>query len=100
VFYRHWKEIEADMPCPIMFTDEEYQEHYRNGEGWDDIADFWDSLEGLVTIVYWKLVCIRSFNWYVSLGAATAYTIRGFALLLGKSLLNTPRKWLWRHRLE
>jgi hypothetical protein len=53
VFYRHWKEIEADIPCPIKFTDEEIQEHYRDGGRWNDIADFWDSLEGLVNRDGW-----------------------------------------------
>ncbi|TVY26231.1 Altered inheritance of mitochondria protein, mitochondrial [Lachnellula hyalina] len=45
---RHWDELGFDTPCPIHFTEEELQAHYRDGEGWNERADFWDSLAGLV----------------------------------------------------
>ena len=44
----HWDEISSQIPCPINFTDEELETHYRDGEGWNEQAEFWDSLEGLV----------------------------------------------------
>ncbi|RMZ82324.1 hypothetical protein DV738_g1742, partial [Chaetothyriales sp. CBS 135597] len=44
----HWDEINSRIPCPISFTDEELETHYRDGEGWNEQAEFWDSLEGLV----------------------------------------------------
>ncbi|ETI26769.1 hypothetical protein G647_10214 [Cladophialophora carrionii CBS 160.54] len=45
---RHWNEITNETPCPISFTDEELEAHYRDAEGWNEQADFWDSLEHLV----------------------------------------------------
>lgn len=46
--YSHWNEINTEIPCPIEFTDEEIQAHLRDGEGWNENADFWDSLQGFV----------------------------------------------------
>ncbi|KAG4434115.1 hypothetical protein IFR05_010395 [Cadophora sp. M221] len=45
---RHWNEINTEIPCPIEFTDEEIEAHLRDGEGWNENADFWDSLQGFV----------------------------------------------------
>ncbi|KAG5293793.1 phosphotransferase enzyme family protein [Histoplasma capsulatum G186AR] len=45
---RHWKDICPEMACPITFSDEELKSHYRDAEGWNEIADFWDSLDGFV----------------------------------------------------
>ncbi|KAH6723680.1 kinase-like domain-containing protein [Leptodontidium sp. MPI-SDFR-AT-0119] len=45
---RHWNEINTEVPCPIEFTDEEKKAHLRDGEGWNENADFWDSLQGFV----------------------------------------------------
>ncbi|PSN61842.1 hypothetical protein BS50DRAFT_603955 [Corynespora cassiicola Philippines] len=46
--YTHWREINPDIPCPINFTDEDIKAHLRDGEGWNENADFWDSLQGFV----------------------------------------------------
>ncbi|KAI9699844.1 MAG: Phosphotransferase enzyme [Bogoriella megaspora] len=45
---RHWSEINSEIPCPINFTEEEIRAHHRDGEGWNETADFWDSLQGVV----------------------------------------------------
>ncbi|UPX16985.1 uncharacterized protein EKO05_0007364 [Ascochyta rabiei] len=45
---RHWNEINAEIPCPIEFTDKELKAHLLDGEGWNENADFWDSLQGFV----------------------------------------------------
>ncbi|KAF2756096.1 hypothetical protein EJ05DRAFT_502559 [Pseudovirgaria hyperparasitica] len=45
---RHWNEINTEVPCPIKFTDEELEAHLRDSEGWNELADFWDSLQGFV----------------------------------------------------
>ncbi|KNG49901.1 duf833 domain-containing protein [Stemphylium lycopersici] len=45
---RHWDEIAPDNPCPIDFTAEEIEEHHRDGEGWNEDADFWDRMQGFV----------------------------------------------------
>ncbi|KAE8384725.1 hypothetical protein BDV23DRAFT_176831 [Aspergillus alliaceus] len=45
---RYWGEINNKVSCPILFSDEDKQIHYREGEGWNDQEDFWDLLDGLV----------------------------------------------------
>ncbi|MCJ1357536.1 MAG: Phosphotransferase enzyme [Icmadophila ericetorum] len=50
---RHWDELGFNTPCPIHFTEEELQAHYTDGEGWNERADFWDSLAGLVSRDGW-----------------------------------------------
>jgi len=42
-----------DGPCPIHFTEEEIQNHMRDGEGWNEQADFWDGLDGFVARDGW-----------------------------------------------
>ena len=39
--------------CPIHFTQEDIQNHMRDGEGWNEQADFWDGLEGFVARDGW-----------------------------------------------
>lgn len=46
--HSHWNEINTDIPCAIGFADEEINAHLLDGEGWNENADFWDSLEGFV----------------------------------------------------
>ncbi|KAL2076086.1 hypothetical protein VTL71DRAFT_1029 [Oculimacula yallundae] len=50
---RHWDDLGVDDPCPIHFTEEELQAHYRDGEGWNDRADFWDAIAGFVSRDGW-----------------------------------------------
>ncbi|TVY47711.1 Altered inheritance of mitochondria protein, mitochondrial [Lachnellula occidentalis] len=50
---RHWDELGFDTPCPIHFTEEELQVLYRDSEGWNERADFWDSLAGFVSRDGW-----------------------------------------------
>ncbi|CZS93857.1 probable FMP29 Found in Mitochondrial Proteome [Rhynchosporium graminicola] len=50
---RDWDELGFDNPCPIRFTEEELQAHYRDGEGWNERADFWDSIAGFVSRDGW-----------------------------------------------
>lgn len=42
-----------DVPCPIHFSEEDIQNHMRDGEGWNEQADFWDGLEGFVARDGW-----------------------------------------------
>ncbi|KAH9879801.1 hypothetical protein J1614_001825 [Plenodomus biglobosus] len=50
---RHWNEIDDSTPCPIAFTASEIETHHRDGEGWNEAADFWDSLDGFVSRDGW-----------------------------------------------
>ena len=40
-------------PCPIHFTEEDIQNHIRDGEGWNEQAVFWERLEGFVARDGW-----------------------------------------------
>lgn len=42
-----------DVPCPIHFTEKDIQDNIRDGEGWNEQADFWDGLEGFVARDGW-----------------------------------------------
>lgn len=34
--------------CPIHFTEDEQRKHLQDAEGWNEVQDFFDSIEGLV----------------------------------------------------
>ena len=40
-------------PCPFKFTPDELQTHDEDGEGWNEKADFWDSIAGVVSRDGW-----------------------------------------------
>ena len=42
-----------NTPCPIHFTEDEVQSHLADAEGWNEVQDFWDSVEGVVTRDGW-----------------------------------------------
>ncbi|KXG52885.1 Aminoglycoside phosphotransferase [Penicillium griseofulvum] len=45
---RHWKELGIQGDCPIHFTEDDLQSHLVDAEGWNEVQDFFDSIEGLV----------------------------------------------------
>jgi hypothetical protein len=45
---RYWKELGVSGDCPIHFTEEEIKCHLQDAEGWNEVQDFFDSIEGLV----------------------------------------------------
>lgn len=51
--YRDWNEMGFDTPCPIHFTKEDLEAHYKDGEGWNERAEFWDSIAGFVSREGW-----------------------------------------------
>lgn len=40
----------SDQPsiCPIHFSPEELRRHYKDGEGWNELQDFWDAISGIM----------------------------------------------------
>lgn len=46
--YRHWSEIRPSEQCPFTFTQDELHTHTVEGKGWNETADFWSSISGLV----------------------------------------------------
>ncbi|KXS93792.1 hypothetical protein AC579_10484 [Pseudocercospora musae] len=45
----HWNEICPGKECPFQFTQEEVDAHIRDGQGWNETADFWSSISGMVS---------------------------------------------------
>ena len=45
---RKWDSLEYSIKCPLDFSPEEIQKHYEDGEGWNEIQDFWDSLSEIM----------------------------------------------------
>ncbi|KAJ5587245.1 uncharacterized protein N7459_003010, partial [Penicillium hispanicum] len=45
---RHWKELDIQGDCPFHFTNDELNSHSVDAEGWNEVQDFFDSIEGLV----------------------------------------------------
>ncbi|KAH8726640.1 kinase-like domain-containing protein [Phaeosphaeriaceae sp. PMI808] len=45
---RDWYLIEETSTCPYHFSSKEIAQHQRDGEGFNENADFWDNLEGRV----------------------------------------------------
>ncbi|KAL4935124.1 hypothetical protein BDV06DRAFT_217657 [Aspergillus oleicola] len=45
---KYWDDLGINIPCPIHFTDEDLRLHDKEGEGWNDVQDFWKSIEFIV----------------------------------------------------
>ncbi|KAK2763871.1 Phosphotransferase enzyme [Arachnomyces sp. PD_36] len=45
---RDWNELGVEGDCPIHFTKGELESHLRDAEGWNEVQDFFDGIEGLV----------------------------------------------------
>ena len=50
---RDWDDLELDVPCPIHFTAEEIRQHREDGKGWNELQDFWQAAEGIITRDGW-----------------------------------------------
>ena len=45
--------MDTGVACPIQFTEDELRAHSKDGEGWNDAQEFWDSVAGIVTRDGW-----------------------------------------------
>ncbi|KAJ5445860.1 hypothetical protein N7491_001942 [Penicillium cf. griseofulvum] len=45
---RHWQELGIQGECPYHFTQDEIHSHFVDAEGWNEVQDFLNSIEGLV----------------------------------------------------
>ncbi|OJJ65712.1 hypothetical protein ASPBRDRAFT_139524 [Aspergillus brasiliensis CBS 101740] len=45
---RYWKELGRQGECPIHFTKDDLDKHLQEAEGWNEVQDFFDRIEGLV----------------------------------------------------
>ncbi|KAF2235720.1 hypothetical protein EV356DRAFT_522818 [Viridothelium virens] len=88
---RHWNEINKEVPCPIEFTDEEIRAHQRDGEGWNENADFWDSLQGLAYRDGWT----SNENYDQALEMFAELREHGLQKLSGEERLEFERRTRW-----
>ena len=47
--HSHWNEICPSRPCPFSITPEEFDEQRREGESYNENADFWSSISDFVS---------------------------------------------------
>ncbi|OJJ32718.1 hypothetical protein ASPWEDRAFT_158823 [Aspergillus wentii DTO 134E9] len=45
---RYWYELGVDGPCPIHFSEEEIENHLKEGDGFNEIQDLFQALEKVV----------------------------------------------------
>ncbi|KAE8146478.1 hypothetical protein BDV25DRAFT_143648 [Aspergillus avenaceus] len=48
-----WDSINDTVKCPIHFPPEDRCKHYEEGEGWNEIQDFWDTMTGILEKDSW-----------------------------------------------
>jgi hypothetical protein len=52
--YRYWHELGFNVDCPIHFSQDELREHADDGDGWNEVQDFWRAVEGIVARDGWS----------------------------------------------
>ncbi|KAB8204572.1 hypothetical protein BDV34DRAFT_213836 [Aspergillus parasiticus] len=50
---KKWDLLSRTVKCPIDFSSEEIRQHYEDGEGWNEVQDFWDALSGILSKDGW-----------------------------------------------
>ncbi|KAL3475575.1 kinase-like domain-containing protein [Aspergillus californicus] len=45
---RYWTELGLQGECPIHFTKDDLKNHLQEAEGWNEVQDFFDRIEGVV----------------------------------------------------
>ncbi|KAM5468490.1 hypothetical protein MferCBS49748_003537 [Microsporum ferrugineum] len=50
---KKWDLLGRPDKCPINFSPEEISKHYEDGEGWNEVQDFWDALSGIMARDGW-----------------------------------------------
>lgn len=91
---RHWDEMGFDVPCPIHFTEEDIQNHMRDGEGWNERADFWDGLEGFVARDGWT----SNETYKEALEMFAGFREEGLKQMVGEERKNFEKQTRWAKR--
>ncbi|KAJ0422488.1 phosphotransferase family protein [Aspergillus carlsbadensis] len=45
---KKWDLLDLRVDCPIIFSPEEIRKPHEDGEGWNEVQDFWDALSGIM----------------------------------------------------
>lgn len=92
--HRHWDKLGFNTPCPIHFTKEELQDHDRDGDGWNERADFWDSIAGFVSRDGW----ISNETYDQALEMFAELREEGLTNLTGKERVDFEAQTKWAER--
>ncbi|KAL4801743.1 hypothetical protein BDV18DRAFT_167266 [Aspergillus unguis] len=52
---KKWDVFGHTVRCPINFSPEEIRQHHEDGEGWNEMQDFWDTLSDFIGRDGWTL---------------------------------------------
>ncbi|KAJ9227024.1 hypothetical protein DTO027B5_8130 [Paecilomyces variotii] len=45
---KKWDLLGHTARCPVNFSPEEIRKHHEDGEGWNEVQDFWDTVSGIM----------------------------------------------------
>ncbi|KAJ9205852.1 hypothetical protein DTO164E3_1105 [Paecilomyces variotii] len=45
---KKWDLLGHTARCPVNFSPEEIRKHHEDGEGWNEVQDFWDAVSGIM----------------------------------------------------
>lgn len=85
-----------DVPCPIHFSEEDIQNHMRDGEGWNEQADFWDELEGFVARDGWT----SNETYEEALGMFAGLREEGLKQMTGEERDDFERRTRWASKAD
>lgn len=83
-----------DFPCPIHFTEDELCLHAEEGEGWNDVQDFWDSVSFIITRDGWT----PNDRYDDALALFTELRETGLKSMIGKEREDFKRQTQWVER--
>ncbi|KKK20511.1 phosphotransferase family protein, partial [Aspergillus rambellii] len=88
---KYWDELGFKSPCPIHFTQDELRIHAEEGEGWNDVQDFWNSVSDIISRDGW--MPIHLYDDAVAL--FTELREAGLKSMLGKEREDFKRQTQW-----
>ncbi|KAH9205444.1 kinase-like domain-containing protein [Leptodontidium sp. 2 PMI_412] len=91
---RYWDEMGYNTACPIHFTEEDLQNHMRDGEGFNEQADFWDRLEGFIARDGWT----SNERYEEALEMFASIREEGLKQLTGEERLDFEKQSRWAQR--
>ncbi|KAJ6121362.1 hypothetical protein N7512_003827 [Penicillium capsulatum] len=91
---KHWKELGVPGQCPYHFSQDELVRHSLDAEGWNEVQDFFDSIEDLVKRDGWT----HSETFDVALRFFSDLRKEGLEHLKGEDRENFEKETRWTRR--
>ncbi|PTU21289.1 hypothetical protein P175DRAFT_0459676 [Aspergillus ochraceoroseus IBT 24754] len=88
---KYWDELGFKSPCPIHFTQDELRIHAEEGEGWNDVQDFWNSVSDIVSRDGWTPIHLYD----DAVALFTELREAGLKSMLGKEREDFKRQTQW-----